>query len=156
MLGGLGRWLRAAGYDTVIATDGRPDGELVGRCAVESRWLLTRDRGIPIHYPGKADVLLVEAQALDDAVAEVTARLDVDWLHRPFARCLLCNTPLEQPHRDETPPVPGRIREAGVELRHCPCCDKYYWEGGHVERMRRRLSMWNKRVSRMTPPAAGE
>jgi hypothetical protein len=35
MVHGLGRWLRAAGYDTVIAKGGIPDRELARRCAGE-------------------------------------------------------------------------------------------------------------------------
>src|SRR6266576_33679 len=44
MLARLGRWLRAAGYDTEIAAGGVPDRALVARCAGEGRVLLTRDR----------------------------------------------------------------------------------------------------------------
>jgi uncharacterized protein with PIN domain len=32
MLNGLGRWLRAAGYDTVIAAGGLPDRVIAARC----------------------------------------------------------------------------------------------------------------------------
>ena len=44
MLLRLGRWLRAAGYDTVIAEGGMDDATLIARCAAENRVLLTRDR----------------------------------------------------------------------------------------------------------------
>jgi uncharacterized protein with PIN domain len=46
MLKGLGRWLRAAGYDTVIAAGGLPDRVIAARCAEEDRVLLTH-RGSP-------------------------------------------------------------------------------------------------------------
>src|SRR5438128_10712908 len=44
MLARLGRWLRAAGYDTAIAAGGLPDAALIARCAAEARILVTRDR----------------------------------------------------------------------------------------------------------------
>src|SRR3977135_3678526 len=44
MLTRLGRWLRAAGYDTAIAENGMPDAALIARCVAEDRILLTRDR----------------------------------------------------------------------------------------------------------------
>ena len=44
MLARLGRWLRAAGYDTAIAEGGMPDTALIARCVTEPRVLLTRDR----------------------------------------------------------------------------------------------------------------
>jgi uncharacterized protein len=42
MLRGLGRWLRAAGYDTLIAERGLADRVLARRCAEEDRVLLTK------------------------------------------------------------------------------------------------------------------
>jgi hypothetical protein len=44
MLRRLGRWLRAAGYDAVIAAGGLPDRALAARCAKEDRILLSEDR----------------------------------------------------------------------------------------------------------------
>jgi uncharacterized protein with PIN domain len=46
MLRGLGRWLRAAGYDTVIAKGGLPDRTLAERRTEEDRVLLTKDRDL--------------------------------------------------------------------------------------------------------------
>ena len=52
MLRGLGRWLRAAGYDTVIAGGGIPDRALAARCAEEDRVLLTKDRQLAATVSG--------------------------------------------------------------------------------------------------------
>jgi hypothetical protein len=57
MLHGLGRWLRAAGYDTVIATRGLSDRELAARCAEERRVLLTKDRHLAAMVTGTAAVV---------------------------------------------------------------------------------------------------
>ena len=62
MLHGLGRWLRAAGYDTVIAKGGIPDRELARRCAGEDRILLTKDRHLAT-AAGIAPVVLVKERA---------------------------------------------------------------------------------------------
>ena len=59
MLRGLGRWLRAAGYDTVIAEGGLPDRALAKRCAKENRVLLTKDRSLAATVAGRAPVVLV-------------------------------------------------------------------------------------------------
>src|SRR6516164_5222909 len=48
MLKGLGRWLRATGYDTVIAAGGLPDRVIAARCAEEDRVLLTPRRTGPV------------------------------------------------------------------------------------------------------------
>jgi uncharacterized protein with PIN domain len=47
MLHGLGRWLRAAGYDTVIAAGGLSDRALPTCCAEEDRVLLTKIGTLP-------------------------------------------------------------------------------------------------------------
>lgn len=44
MLWGLGRWLRAAGYDTATAARGLADGELLRRAGAEGRVLLPLPR----------------------------------------------------------------------------------------------------------------
>ena len=53
MLRGFGKWLRAAGYDTVIAEGGLPDRVIAVRCAAENRILLTRDQHLAAGFPSK-------------------------------------------------------------------------------------------------------
>ncbi|MBV9968267.1 MAG: DUF5615 family PIN-like protein, partial [Alphaproteobacteria bacterium] len=57
MLARLGRWLRAAGYDTGIAEGGLPDSVLVARCLAEGRILLTRDRHLVAVAAGRIRVV---------------------------------------------------------------------------------------------------
>src|SRR5690606_41703630 len=45
MLKGVGRWLRAAGYDAAIVDNGAGDDALLARARAERRLLLTCDRG---------------------------------------------------------------------------------------------------------------
>ena len=63
MLHGLGRWLRAAGYDTVIVKGGIPDRELARRCAGEDRILLTKDRHLAATAAGIAPVVLAKERS---------------------------------------------------------------------------------------------
>ena len=49
MLIRLGRWLRAAGYDTEIAADAIADRLLLDHAIREGRLLLTRDRKLAEH-----------------------------------------------------------------------------------------------------------
>jgi uncharacterized protein len=56
---------------------------------------------------------------------------------RPFARCLRCNTPLEEARpEDVRDRVPPRAAQWYREFRSCPGCGRAYWKGGHYERMR--------------------
>lgn len=139
MLQRAGRWLRAAGYDVLIARPGQSDRELITLASVEGRRLLTRDRGMTEYRDAEDCVVLIEANALRSILAELDQRLGIDWLKHPFTRCLECNTlliaaPLEV--RSRVPPESLRDDET---LLYCPRCDKPYWNGSHVRRMRRLL-----------------
>jgi uncharacterized protein with PIN domain len=143
MLQGLGRWLRAAGYDTKIATNGEDDRELLQQAQHEGRLFLTRDRTLLSEHGGYAEgVVLLMSNEVSDCAAELTRRLGIDWLKAPFTRCLLCNRPLVTLTREGQPqmeePVPDDVWQRGPVL-YCEACRKAYWEGSHVRRMRAKL-----------------
>ena len=150
MLRDLGRWLRAAGYDTVIAAGGLPDRALAARCAEEDRVLLTKDRHLATAVAGTASVVLVPGDAIDETARALRIALDIDWQHAPFTRCIVDNRPLEAAPPDLLTRVPERSRAAGGPLRVCPECGRLYWPGGHVRRMQQRLAAWQQEVA---PPS---
>lgn len=88
MLGGLGKWLRAAGYDTVIAAGGLPDRDIAARCAAESRVLLTKDRHLAAAAAAIARVVVVAEGGIDEIAMTLRAALDLDWRRAPFTRCI--------------------------------------------------------------------
>lgn len=144
MYKGLARRLRAAGYDTTLAPDGFPDREVVARACAEGRWLVTRDAGIAEHAAAGPCLVLLEQERPEAAAAELAARLDLDWHHAPFSRCLVCNTPLERPPAAVAARAPVDV--AGP-LWWCPACDRLYWEGSHTRRMRRELEALHQRTA---------
>jgi len=150
MLHGLGRWLRAAGYDTVIAKGGLSDQELAARCAGENRILLTKDRYLAATAAGIAPVVLVQGNGIDETARALRAALDIDWQYAPFSRCMIDNRPLESALPYLATHVPERSRAAGGPLRMCPECGRLYWSGGHVRRMQQRLAAWQQEE---TPPS---
>jgi len=141
MLHGLGRWLRAAGYDTVIAEQGLPDRVLARRSAEEDRVLLTKDRHLVAVAGRKARVVLVTGDGVDESARALRQSLEIDWEYAPFTRCLVDNSPLEPASPDLAAVAPTGI---GGPLRHCPVCRRLYWPGGHVRRMQRRLAAWQR------------
>jgi uncharacterized protein with PIN domain len=82
--------------------------------------------------------VLLESDGLEACAREVTKKLNVNWLFKPFSRCSLCNTLLMETGRPTD--FPPDIAEVFV----CPTCEKYYWRGGHVARMLCRLERWQK------------
>ncbi len=139
MLQRAGRWLRAAGYDVVIAEPGQPDRELLERAKEEGRLLLTRDRGLMEYREASEYVMLLEANQLEEVLAEISSRLHINWLREPFSRCMECNTPLEPAPESVKERVPPESLRKDETLLYCPVCGKAYWNGSHVKRMRRHL-----------------
>jgi len=136
MLIRLCRWLRAAGYDTALASPGTADRELMRQVVAERRLLLTRDREFLERREAHRHVLLLDSTDLERQAAQLRVQLGIDWLYRPFSRCLLCNAPLCPAAAEQRPPgVTG-------EVLACCRCDKIYWEGAHVRHMRERLRNW--------------
>ena len=60
----LGRWLRAAGYDVVMAKEGDTDYELLRQAISEGRLLITRDRELARMRRAKDTVVLMQADTL--------------------------------------------------------------------------------------------
>ncbi len=144
MLQRVGRWLRAAGYDVLIAKPGQTDRELIALARAEGRRLLTRDRGFTKYRDSRDCVVLIEANALRSILAELDIRLGIDWLKRPFSRCLACNTLLVEAPPGVRRRVPAASLRTGETLLYCPMCDKPYWRGSHVRRMRRLLEAFSR------------
>lgn len=142
MLARLGRWLRAAGYDTAIADGRETDRALVLRAHRERRLLLTRDRQILTIRGAPATTLVLSHDHLDACVAELNRRLKLDWRHDPFSRCLVCNVELEPAGPERGDRLAAATLEGRRDISACPSCERLYWEGDHVRRMRARLERW--------------
>ncbi|MGD8577610.1 MAG: DUF5615 family PIN-like protein, partial [Thiohalophilus sp.] len=79
MLQRLGNWLRAAGYDTLIETDGRQDYELLQEAIATRRKLITRDRKLLEHRRAPGHVIYLEGNNLEECAASLSAKLPIDW-----------------------------------------------------------------------------
>lgn len=86
MLSRLGRWLRAAGYDTAIAEGGLSDAEIVARCAAEGRILVTRDRHLGAHAQARVHVIRLAEDSTETQARSLRAALGIDWNYAPFTR----------------------------------------------------------------------
>lgn len=121
MLMRLGRWLRLLGQDVANPKDASDD-RLLLQARNERRTIITRDRGLFLAAPAAgASCLLIRSsnisdQLLEMAEAGVPLRLDP-------RRCTLCNGRLQE------------VKTSGIERRQCSVCKKFYWEGGHWQKM---------------------
>lgn len=145
MLSHLARFLRAAGFDTRLASGGAPDRQILREAADEGRWLLTLDRNIMEHKLARGVAILLQQGTLDAHAEFLATRFDLDWLGQAFSRCLLDNAPLEEANAAHYARVPAESRPVAQVVKHCPECGRIYWRGSHFQRMRRRLLDWQER-----------
>jgi uncharacterized protein len=142
MLSKLGKWLRAAGYDTLIANSSMSDQELLDLAVAQDRILLTRDshfaeRRIPLNR-----VLYLQSNSVEDCVKELRGLLEIDWLVQPFSRCMICNTAFTAPQDEALKKLPEDVRSQHKKVWYCEKCKKAYWEGSHTGHMLQQLKQW--------------
>jgi len=138
MLGRLARWLRVIGYDAAYH-EGIEDSDLVRLSIDEGRILLTRDRALPTEW-WIDNYLLIDSTIPMEQLRQVVGAYDLPWQERLFSRCTVCNESLNPLRHDQAAGlVPEKVLENAGRFAGCPVCGRVYWEGSHVDRMRRRL-----------------
>jgi uncharacterized protein with PIN domain len=136
MLGRLARWLRLLGFDCWYEAH-VADETLVRRALEERRVVLTRDRSLPVEWRID-DVLVLVCERPFEQLREVVSRFDLARRARPLTRCSRCNAVLvEADAAGVGARVPPRVLATHAAFRRCPACDRVYWEGTHVQRIRR-------------------
>ena len=142
MLGGLAKWLRAAGYDAYYAREGTDidDRALTEKALREGRVLLTGDRGFLERAPvrdGRLELLLLTPVPVEEQLRAVVERFGLD--PRP-SRCMECNGELEPVAlEDVADRVPPGVASEGREFWRCGNCGRVFWHGSHWARISGRL-----------------
>jgi uncharacterized protein len=137
MLVRLARLLRAAGYDTYLASGGEPDAALLHLAREEGRMVLTRDKRLAAASP---DSVLIEGRGVEQEALSLSAAVPVGWDADPFSRCVMDNARLREASAQEVARMPASARDSGGPFRACPACGRLYWPGSHVQRMSARLA----------------
>jgi len=141
MLGGLARWLRAAGYDAAFEY-GIDDAELIARARAGRRMILSSDGPMfqrSLITSGEMPALYVpqqlsKLQQLRFVLRELSLPL------RP-PRCMACGGELAEVPKhtviSEAPPLAYRRCE---KFWRCGRCGKLLWHGTHWQRITERLA----------------
>lgn len=142
MLGRLARYLRAAGHDTAEAAPGSADGALIAQARRERRRFLTCDARVGLHKAARGVAVVLPRGTQDELARALSAAVAVDWLYRPFTRCLVDNAPLAAVRPCDRGRIPADVPLAAA--RTCPRCGRAYWAGSHHRRMLGRLRAWHE------------
>jgi uncharacterized protein with PIN domain len=140
MLGGLARWLRAAGYDA-FWQEGIDDGELVRRAHAEGMYLLTSDNGIFLRVAVRDGIVPSLFVPLLLSPEEQLGHV-LEALHLPLRepRCMACGgKPLSVSKELVRDRVPPRTFAWLEEFWECDRCRKVFWHGTHWQRIVERL-----------------
>jgi hypothetical protein len=137
-LGGLARFLRMLGFDT-LHRNAFSDEEIRRLAEEERRIVLTRDREL-LKCREIARGAYVRALKPPAQLREVAERYGLPGRARPFTLCLACNLPLHPVARDEVKArVPAAVYAVRDEFVRCPGCEGIFWRGSHYARMRAAL-----------------
>ena len=134
-LGGLARWLRAAGYeagDAMTPLAAPADARLV---------LLTTDSEVLIHLVGRGQGLVLwvpSALTMREQLALVLRDLGL----RPrVARCMACGGALVHARKEDVHSrIPPRTALWKDDYFVCAACDRLFWQGTHWERIANALA----------------
>ena len=143
MLVRLGRWLRAAGYDTAVIETPISDQEILDKALKENRYLITRDRHFLDMKEAEGVLVWLEANTVEECAKELSRKVLINWLKNPFSRCLLCNEELQKAGPEVLDQVPADVQKNCKEFWRCNKCGKVYWMGSHTNRMLSKLRKWS-------------
>lgn len=149
----LARRLVFLGYDVTILRGARLE-ELFAAARQADRIVITLSARHPRAF---ADVAAVRVPRDDPAHGLRMIAAAHEPAGPPFSRCAQCNAALQRRHPMEARgEVPGRVLRGATELRFCPVCGKWFWEGTHIARLRAWLeAALGRPMAAARPPDAG-
>lgn len=140
--GGLVKWLRMLGYDTVLFT-AEDDRQMIRTALREDRVILTRDTQVMkfgLITSGKVQALYIISEQPEEQIRQVVKEFQLDTRSGLFTLCLECNRRLEPKTKEEVrgrvPPYVFKTQEQYLE---CPNCGRIYWRGTHWGHMMKKL-----------------
>ncbi len=142
MLGGLARWLRAAGYDASWH-DGIDDHELIRLARDQGRTLLSSDTKIfqfTVIRDGIQPALFIPLGLSPlEQLGHVMDKLHLP-LHEP--RCMACGGELVEVPKDKLEGrVPPRTFAWLDTFWECSRCRQIFWQGTHWQRIKAALGL---------------
>ena len=133
-LGGLARYLRMAGFDTLYSND-LTDDTVEALALEDNRIILTRDREL-LKRRTITHGCFVHTMRPEEQFREVARRLGLARVARPFSLCLHCNAPLRAvPKAEVLAQLPDAVRDTQDAFSKCDRCGRVYWKGSHYRRM---------------------
>ncbi|OGW04597.1 MAG: hypothetical protein A3I04_06505 [Nitrospinae bacterium RIFCSPLOWO2_02_FULL_39_110] len=144
-MGRLARWLRIAGYNTVLYNSEKMDG-IIEIASKEERVILTRnnilvERNKKLLKEKGIQYLLLTADIVERQLQDTATYFGLNLKENSFTFCINCNTPLTSIPKEETAgKVPDYVHQNYNKFVRCEKCGKIFWGGTHKKRMEERLA----------------
>jgi uncharacterized protein with PIN domain len=140
MLGGLARWLRAAGYDTSWKVD-ISDWDLIRMARSEGRMILSSDSGMFLRgviRDGEVPALFVpRGLGIPEQLTFVLRELGLPLRE---SRCMGCGGVLIEISKEQAQGrVPARSFAWVDQFWECDRCRRVFWHGTHWPRIMKQL-----------------
>lgn len=134
-LGGLTRYLRMAGFDTLYNNEDWGDKYIADTGGKENRIVLSRDVGLLKRSSVIYGYYLRKKNSLDQ-FKEIVNRYQLKQYFAPFSVCIKCNGKIQAIAKTEV----ANLLEEGTKKEHdkfwqCTDCKQVYWEGTHFKKM---------------------
>ncbi|NOX38598.1 MAG: hypothetical protein GXO78_13795 [Calditrichaeota bacterium] len=137
MLIGLARYLRFLGHDVEVVSS-FPDAHRRYTCFKDRIFLTTS----PAHWhlwPGTQKHLIPSGR-LEEQFRQLCQTLPILQDLNFLSRCSRCNVAIEPVEKAAVKQVvPEKVYQWVDQFYRCPSCQRVYWEGGHVVRLKEKL-----------------
>ncbi|MCD6561598.1 MAG: Mut7-C ubiquitin/RNAse domain-containing protein, partial [Deltaproteobacteria bacterium] len=130
------RYMRAMGLDLYFDPSLPPRG-IIEISKKEKRIILTKSKKL-LKFKDVTHGIFLRPGSTEEQIRYVIDYLDIRMDVRPFSRCLGCNNLLENIQKQKIKDrIPPKTMAFCNKYSYCRRCDKIYWEGTHVFRMKK-------------------
>jgi len=138
MCGGVARWLRLIGYDTLYFNTNRKI-EIIRVAEKEKRFVITKDKKLALQYPDL--IFYIEGENTFEQFKNVVKKFNLEIKEENlFKICSICNSKLENIEKEKVKNiVPEYVYNTKEEFAICRKCNKIYWEGDHCKYIKEKL-----------------
>lgn len=134
-LGDIVRYMRALGFDVYFDPKLSPRN-INAISKNENRIILTKNRML-LKLKDVTHGILIRPGTAADQIKRIIDYLDIKEMVRPFSRCLLCNSLLEDISKDSVEDrIPPKTRAFCDKYAICRSCNKIYWRGTHFTKIK--------------------
>lgn len=140
MLGGLAKWLRVVGFDTLYDRLYKKES-LITISRQTNRIIVTRDTWFK-SQPNINSIVLHDNYTIGQLKELFKEHNIMPDPEKFFSRCIVCNSELINATKDQVKnKVPAFVLSSHDAFSQCPVCNRIFWGGTHKENMLKTLKV---------------